>query len=581
MQKLKKLFSYFIVLIISIPALLSLLNNSYFSMHDDQHMARLFLFNKGLIQGSLFPRWVDTLGFSFGYPLFNFYPPAIYYISEFFHIFGLSLIWSIKLMIITGFILSGLGMFLFAKKRIGLWGGLIAATLYNYSFYHAVLVYVRGDFAEFFSLALLPFIFLTFENLWETPNFKNSAFFSIAFALLTLTHTLIAFPTIFFLAIFSIFYLFKKLKNKIKSLIKVTIGGVLGLGLSAFFWLPSMLERKHTILDKVFPTELSNYQLHFVCPQQFFYSLWGYGGSIAGCADGITFQLGKIHIALFLLAAIMSAAYLFRKKKYDNNISFFFLYSSLTLLTIFMTTKYSQLVWDGVPYFQYMQFPWRFLGFVTFFISISSAFFIYIFLKLFRGNRWKGFIILFSLGIICFTSLYYKKYFQPDKYIVKTDKQLTSFNEIAWRVSRSSFDFLPVNIPTTKSELNTTIPAITKKDLKTEIYNISSGKLNKVNILKNTMKEKQFKIEANDFFNLGVNTFNFPGWKAYLNNKEISINSDNQFKLISVEIPKGRHNLHIIFEDTLIRQIAKAISLISVVAILYIFLKFKFKEVKS
>lgn len=578
----KRLFwlELILLLIITIPLFASLLNNFYFPMHDDQHIARLYLLDNAIHQEYFYPRWVDTLGFSFGYPLFNFYPPFIYYLAELFHLVGFSLVWSIKLMIITGFFLSALGMFLFAKKKIGLWGGLLAATLYSYSFYHAVLVYVRGAFAEFFTLAFLPFVFLAFENLWEKTGTKNSVFFAIAFALLTITHPLIAFPTIFFLTVFALFFLFKKLQNKTESLVKVVVGGVLGLGLSAFFWLPSLMERKYTLLDRVQPTELSFYQLHFVCPQQLLYSLWGYGGSIAGCADGMTFQLGKVHTLLFLLALGAATLYFIRKKKPNGNLSFFLLYSALSLFAIFMTTEFSKAIWDNVSFLHYLEFPWRFLSFVSFFISISAAFGIYLFLKLLPSSKWKSLIVVCTLGIIFFTVGHYQKYFRPAHYVVKTDGQLTNFNEIAWRVSRSSFDFLPASIPTTKSNLNTTIPAITPKDLETRVYNVYKGTSKKVDILKNTMREKEFNIDAFVPLEFWLYTFDFPGWKAYLNDKEIPISPNETFKLISVKIPQGYHNLRFVFEDTPVRKIANATSLVATFAVLYFLFWGKFKQIK-
>src|SRR3989338_1341164 len=103
-----------LVIIITVPSIISLLGGRYFSMHDDQHIARLYLLDQGLWQGSLYPRWVDGLGFGFGYPLYNFYPPLVYYVAEIFHLIGFSLIWSIKLMIITGFLLGAIGMYFLA-----------------------------------------------------------------------------------------------------------------------------------------------------------------------------------------------------------------------------------------------------------------------------------------------------------------------------------------------------------------------------------------------------------------------------------------------------------------------------------
>ncbi len=549
-------------------------------MHDDQHIARLYLLDQAIHQGYFYPRWVDTLGFSFGYPLFNFYPPFIYYLAELFHLVGFSLVWSIKLMIIAGFLASAWGMFLFAKKRINPWGGLLAATLYSYSFYHAVLVYVRGAFAEFFTLAILPFVFLAFENLWEKPGTKNSVFFAIAFALLVITHPLIAFPTIFFLAAFALFFLLRKMPNILETLSKAVEATILSLGLSAFFWLPSLFEKKYTLLGKIFTIELSDYRLHFVCPQQFLYSQWGFGGSIAGCFDGMTFQLGKVHIFLLLLAASLAVFYFIRKRRPDGNLSFFLLYSAFALFATFMTTGYSQPIWKTVSYLQYLQFPWRFLGFTSFFISLSSAFGVYLFLKLARNNKWKKLIVVCTLGIIFFTAAYYQKYFHPAKYLIKKDRELTSFNEIAWRVSRTSFDFLPSGIPTTRSDLNTTIPKITPQDLETRVFSVYKGSPRRVEILKNTMREKEFNIDAPVPLEFWLYTFDFPGWKGYLNDKEIPITPNKTFKLISVNIPEGYHHLRFVFEDTPVRKIANAISWVTFFLLLYLLAESKFKQIK-
>ena len=89
MKLFKKLLSFELIVLIIITALaiVGLLNNQYFSIHDDQHIARLYLLDQAIRQGDLYPRWVGGLGFNFGYPLFNFYPPLIYYVAEFFQRF--------------------------------------------------------------------------------------------------------------------------------------------------------------------------------------------------------------------------------------------------------------------------------------------------------------------------------------------------------------------------------------------------------------------------------------------------------------------------------------------------------------
>jgi uncharacterized membrane protein len=197
MFKKNLLLELLLVSIITIPAFISLFYGPYFTIHDDQHIVRLFLLDQGIRQGSLYPRWVDGLGFGFGYPLFNFYPPFIYYVAEFFHLIGFSLITSIKIMLVTGFIGAAIGMYLFAKDVMGKAAGLVASVLYTYFFYHAITAFVRGAFAEFFTFTILPFVFLFLYRLYKEPSVKNSIGLGISFAALILTHPLIAFHVLF------------------------------------------------------------------------------------------------------------------------------------------------------------------------------------------------------------------------------------------------------------------------------------------------------------------------------------------------------------------------------------------------
>src|SRR3989338_2039082 len=77
-----------LVLFFSILISLPLLKSGLYDMHDDQQVARLYLFDKSLRDGQLPVRWVDELGFGFGYPLFVFYPPFVYILLDIFHLFS-------------------------------------------------------------------------------------------------------------------------------------------------------------------------------------------------------------------------------------------------------------------------------------------------------------------------------------------------------------------------------------------------------------------------------------------------------------------------------------------------------------
>lgn len=565
-----------LLFIITIPAFLSLLNNSYFSMHDDQHVARLFLLDAGIRQGSFYPRWVDMLGFGFGYPLFNFYPPLTYYIAETFHLIGFSLVWSIKLTFITGFVLTAGGMYLFAKRLMGKLPAFLSAILYTYFFYHAVLIYVRGALAEFFSLAVLPFVLTAIDALAKKTTLGRSVFLGVTFALLILTHPLMAFPFLFYLGAGFIFYLLLcPQKRRFTTYFAVGIG--IGLTLSAFFWLPSMVERKHTLVDNILTKELANYKLHFIYPSQFLYSPWGYGGSIAGRFDGMTFQLGKMYIFLVILSFLTTFYLIISKqqKTFLHSLNYYYFFFILFVLSLFMTTSYSSLIWNNFKYLWYLQFPWRFLSLVGFFISLLGGYSLFFLFKLFQRHlqppRLHRTITTVIIGIISLSVLLiYQKYFRPQRLIRTNDAQLTAYNEMAWRVSRSSFEFIPRGVVTKKTELNTTIPAIEKQNLAQKPYEILSGQA-EVKILKNQFSDKRFLVNAASPITFRLNTYDFPGWTAYLNKQRLPINNENKYKLITVNIPPGQSTVTFRFVDTPVRTTANMISLISLVGIMFIF----------
>jgi len=577
MKFLKKISSleFFILIIITALAIAGLLNNQYFSIHDDQHIARLYLLDQAIKQGNLYPRWVGGLGFNFGYPLFNFYPPLIYYVAELFHLTGFNLLWSLKLMIITGTFFSSIGMYLLGKRFFDKKTGLLSAVLFIFFFYRAITIYIRGAWAEFFALSILPFVFLGLDNIYR--NNKKPLLFSLSLGFLILAHPLIAFPTFFFIGLFFVYY-FLSTKNRWQFIKNFLVGIFYAIGLSAFFWLPSFVERKYTLIDTILTHELANYKIHFVYPYQFWFSPWGYGGSIAGPSDGISFQLGKVHISLAFFSLLVFLFYFLIKKKKESIKIYIFLFF-LLLFSLFMSSIYSQFLWDKIKYLWYLQFPWRFLTFSGIFISLIAGAGIYYFGKIIKSDNGikKVLFNLIIVSLLTVTVIKYSTYLNPYKPEGYNEKKLTSFEEISWRVSKTSFEFSPYGIKTKKTELGTTTIGLDKKDLTRESF--ETRLLNKgsaeVKILTDKFSEKEFYIESTGLLEFKLNTFNFPGWQANLDGKEIKINDNNGYKLISVLVPEGNHKLIFIFKNTPIRTLGNLISIFSLIALVCLLLSLK------
>jgi hypothetical protein len=588
LRKHPVLIDCLLVALLTVPAFLSILNTGYFSMHDDQHIVRLHLFDQALREGNLYPRWVDGLGFGYGYPLFNFYPPLIYIIAEIFHLVGFSLIWSIKMVVIVGFVSAAIGMYLLVTSVYKRQAGIVASVLYTYFFYHGVTAYVRGAFAEFFTLSILPFVFLGLINLYKKSTLRNAIFSAIPFALLILCHPLIAFPSVLFIGIFFVFLYVNTEKNERPQFTFLfTVAIAVGLGLSAFFWLPSMAERQFTYVDDILTTELADYSIHFVAPQQFIQSNWGYGGSGPGLDDGITFQLGKVHMFLAAVSIfVIGLLFSMQPKKREKEL-FGMLFAGLLLFSLFMTVDISKFIWDTVGFLSYLQFPWRFLTFAAVFISVlGGILFSYIFQmtdKLDNSFLSKLASVMMIVTIFA-TILLYSRYFKPQEYRNVTDADLTTKAEIQWRISRTSFEFVPKGVETIKSELGTTILAITPSDIPQESYSMVKGKaLIEEEVL--TSSYKSYIVRVGQPVTFQLNTFNFPGWEAVIQEpgskqaRILPIRDDNPLKLINVDLPPGEYILSFQFTDTPVRFAGNIITFATILLVLLA--RWKEKEVKQ
>src|SRR5579872_3339732 len=289
MKKIGEVFSIAVIVIFSLAASAPLATPGLYQIHDDQQIARLFLFDQTLKAGQFPVRWVSSLGFGYGYPLFVFYPPLVYMVGEIYHLIGFGFVNSVKLVFFTSIIASGFAMYFAAKRFWGKTSGLVASLFYMFVPYRALDVYVRGALAESFSFVWLPLVIWSLWELAKTNKTKYACLSGIFLGFLMITHNLIFLPFSIILAPYGLFLLYIS-NNKKKFFQQGLLAVLLGLGISAFFWLPELAEKNLTIVDQLLLVSLASYTIHFVYPQQLWNWPWGFGGSAPGLADGISFK---------------------------------------------------------------------------------------------------------------------------------------------------------------------------------------------------------------------------------------------------------------------------------------------------
>lgn len=568
MSIIKKNYHLIIILFLCFWAVRSLLFPGFFSMHDDEQVGRLYDLDQALRAWHIPPRIAPNLGFGYGYPFFNFYPPFAYYVAEIFKLAGFSYIASTKLMVGLGFVLGAFFMYLLSKEFFGKLGGLISAVFYTYAPYHAVDVYVRGAFPEFWSMVFLPAIFWTFYKLRRDYEWRFFIFSIIFMSSLILTHNLVVVMAGPFLFLW-IAFLTLIGKNRKRFLLICLSSILLAFLTTSYFWMPSFFERKYTMVG-LLTTELANYGQHFLYIRQFWNSVWGYGGSIYGLHDGLSFEIGKIHLILSLSAFFIAAKFITSKTTRAIGISIF-IFIILLLFSIFMASFHSRFIWDRVEFLWYIQFPWRFLIFSTVFSSLLAGSISLLPLN----NKLKTLFAVIALTILIGSNA---KYFVPARFL-SSAKDLDYINQekIRWDTSILAWEYVPKGVATTKSNIDTTVIDITKKDIAKSSFKVVSGDM-RVRQIQDSPQEKKYKVVSDKAGVLRINTYSFPGWKVYVDGNESSYTDNNRLKLITLPPLVGSHTVTAKFTDTKVRFLGNWISLASIFSLIILIL---FNIIKS
>lgn len=534
-----------------------LFSPGFFPIHDDEQVGRLYELDYAIKAGHIPPRLTQHLGFGYDYVLFNFYPPLAYYIAEVFVLLGFGYIASIKIIIGLSFFFSALGMYLFAKEFFSEAGSIAAAVAYSFVPYHAIDVYIRGALPESLGFVFLPFIFWSLTKIAKNPSLHFSVLSGVLIALSILAHNLIALMSFPYIA-FYLFFLFIQSKEKKLFVFLSVLSLFLGFLLSAFFTLPALLEKKYTMVD-LLTTELANYNLHFVYVKQLWNSPWGFGGSAYGLSDGISFQVGKLHL---LLSQIGFIAFILLQRKKSKNLMLICLIEGLLLLSLCMTTLYARPIWDFVQPLWYIQFPWRFLLFVGFFTS----FLVGLALSVIEDKRQQvGMLLLMAVSFVFF----YYGLFQPKELKTqKTDDDYVAKDIIRWDTSRLAFEYVPKGIQTKTGPFGNTIVAITKEEIARQSYRATKD-IN-VTVVEDKPQEKIFAVSAVRETQLTLNIYTFPGWRTYVDEKEVHYNDANKLKLITIMVPRGDHTIKVVFANTLVRNFGNTLTIIGIFSSIFL-----------
>lgn len=528
---MKKIY-LLLLLLLGYVAVLNLFHSGLPITHDGQdHVARIANFYQNLAQGNMIPRWAPNLNWGYGHPILMFLYPLPSYFTSLFHFIGFSLIDSTKIVFGSAFILSGITMFIWARNFLPQHAAFFSAVLYMFAPYRFVDLYVRGALGEHVAFVFPPLILYFLLKLSKQYSYWLILGGSMSLAGLILSHNAISLMFLPIVILYAIFLLWS-VKGKKLLMHQYTSILVVGLGLSAFFWIPAFFEGKYTLRDIV---TAGDYRQRFVLLKDLIYSAWSFG--ING---QFSVQVGILHWIFLLTSPVL----LFWKQKKKEKI-FALSLIIYTFLAIFIMLPISDFIWNRVVILQNFQFPWRFLVITVFTTSVLGALVVS---KI--PTKVQMLAVLISSILALFLS---KDYWHAQGYLQKPENFFTS-----------------VYSSTTDTGESAPIWSVRfmEKRAKAPVEVISGEAL--VRPLQRNATRHTYQVYAKDTASFRENTLYFPGWKVLVDSKmvDIKFQDPNNRGLITFSVNSGKHVVEVIFEETKLRLFSNLISAFSLILLL-------------
>jgi hypothetical protein len=376
-------------------------------------------------------------------------------------------------------------------------------------------------------------------------------------ALVLLSHNLVALIVAPALAVWAIVFLGQSDRS-------VQRGFLLGLavcwafGLAAFFTLPVLFEG-----DLVQLETLTRYPFHysgnFASLRDLFFLRSSDYGFLLLARDEPPIQIGWFHWGVAALGVLAVAA-LFRGKR-ESPATVSGLFVLFFAIGVFMSISASEFVWDRFDALRFLQFPWRYLGLVSFAAAALAG-------ATLLPLRQRP-VQLQALGVAALVALFVGSgwtFFQPYESCDLSDAQVLGAQPLArtgsevcdaliaspWSVAIN--DYLPkdVNgIPKAPSAPATVV------DGEATIVSSEQGS-----------HWLDIEIDASRPSTLDAAIFDFPNWRVRIDGKRVPHHGSTPYGLIEFPVPEGRHHVDLRLENTNVRRAGNFLSLVSWTALL-------------
>ncbi|MFZ2168111.1 MAG: 6-pyruvoyl-tetrahydropterin synthase-related protein [Methylococcaceae bacterium] len=489
------------------------------------------------------PYWAENLYGGYGSPIFLFYAPLYMLVATIFYLVTGSIIGGSILAISFFTVVGALGVYLLVQEMLGekTYVNQCAARIGSYFF--ILNPYLIGDKlirianSEYTALCLAPISLYGLVRIKQEP-LKGSLILAAGLALGILAHNLTSLIiAAMLITLASILYW----GNERKQIWLFILGGIiLGLLLSAFFWLPALYYKSLTHTEQL---TQGRYDFHaqFKALSKFF-------------TNSDYFSMGLLNLWII----IQSAAILWTQRNEEKTakITLAKTFLIFALLFIFLQTKLSLPLWENISYLALFQFPWRMMGPLALVISILAGLLLPLYYK---NNNYKSLNKLeLSLLILCIINIL-------PLLVVNLPLSESMIKDLTSKFETKNIKTMIL----TSTEVDEYLPKSARIKLKHYANEFSPLILGETaeygtTIIKESGTEIILETNSSNPVQLELKRWFFPDWKCSINGREQPVNISNN-GLISIKIPAGQNRISLKLYPPLLRRIFTWISLSSLI----------------
>jgi hypothetical protein len=547
---LPSLIPYILLLIMVLPLAAPYLEPGY-QFADDRYAPylRVEALRQAIADGQVPPRWFAEFDGGYGSPYPSFYAMLFYYAAAGINALGMNVGAAVELSAFLAIVMAAIGIFVLARSLWGVGAGLLSAALYTYAPYHLVDAFVRGALSELAAFAWFPFIVYTTYQAILTHRKTWLVLSALSIAGLVLTHNLM--PIIFLPVILTVLGLVAVLighsrRARWAGLGAVGVSAVLGLLVSAYLWLPIVVER-------------SLLRLEYFLQYDFHGDFVSRGTMFAWASSEPPYT--SVGLILVGAAIVGSLVVVWSGSRSSHRLLALGALAA-GVFFLFMATRRSAWIWEHVPLLPLVQFPWRFLAPASFCLALAAGPFARLF-----GNEQAGWGVAIVLG----TAIYIQS--GPLIHIAHQIDAATIENMPICQEVWGTQDYRPATSRTLfwRGETPPADPADPHVLLPCEgSLTLSSAGDAQVRSISRQGTRWEVQYAAERPASATIPQFYFPGWSARVDGVSIPVGPSAGNGLVQVSLPAGEHSLEVEYHDTPVRASSDVLSLLGIVALAFL-----------